>query len=144
MQKLTLNSDIIRQRAIEMIRYAPAGSLVTIREGEARSLDANAKMWPMLHDVATQIDYHGSKLTEEDWKDIFSSSLAGELRMVPTLDNQRIVLLGLRTSKMSKRRFSELIELIYSYGSQRGVVWSEPACAEDLHSEAQRYLGRAA
>ena len=38
-------------------------------------------------------------------------------------------MLGHRTSKMRKAEFSELIELIYSYGSESGIHWSEKAQA---------------
>lgn len=36
------------------------------------------------------------------------------------------VALGQRTSTMSKGTFSELVELIFAFGAERGVRWSEP------------------
>lgn len=33
--------------------------------------------------------------------------------------------LGQRTSTMSKRTFSDLVELIYAFGAERGVRWSK-------------------
>ena len=35
--------------------------------------------------------------------------------------------LGSSTSRMNKAQFSELIELIYNYGAEHGVQWSEKA-----------------
>jgi hypothetical protein len=33
---------------------------------------------------------------------------------------------GFRSSRMNKSQMSELVEFIYSWGSERGVKWSEP------------------
>lgn len=123
----TLIHDEARRRAVKAVENAPDGSMVTIREGDARTLDQNAKLWPMLNDVSAQVDWYGYKLSKEDWKDIFSASLSAELRTVPNLQGNGFVMLGLKTSKMSKRKFSDLIELIYSFGSEKGVHWSEKA-----------------
>ena len=144
MRKFVILSEIIRERAIEYLRALPLGSMLQIREGEGRSLDQNALLWPLLEDVSEQVLYHGNKLSPDDWKDVFSASLAGELRMAPTLDGQRIVLLGLRTSKMTKKKFSQLIELIYAYGTEKGVEWSEVEHVEREHEAAQNYLRKAA
>jgi hypothetical protein len=45
---------------------------------------------------------------------------------VPGVDGG-FVALGVRTSKMSKAEFSEYIEAIYAFGSERSVTWSEKA-----------------
>ena len=37
------------------------------------------------------------------------------------------VAVGASTSKMSKKKFSEFVEFIYSEGTERGVMWSEPS-----------------
>ncbi|MGP1665204.1 MAG: recombination protein NinB [Rhodanobacter sp.] len=90
-----------------------------------RSLDQNSKLWPMLADVAKQVQWHGQYLKDHDWKDVFTAALK-RYRAVPGIDGG-IVLLGMRTSRMTKGEFSELVELIYSFGAEHGVVWSEPA-----------------
>ena len=46
-------------------------------------------------------------------------------KVVPGLDGGFVVL-GQRTSQMGKREFSDLIELIYAFGAEKGVVWSDP------------------
>jgi hypothetical protein len=40
------------------------------------------------------------------------------------LDAGSFVVLGLRTSKLTKAEFSDLIELIACFGAERGVVFS--------------------
>lgn len=114
----------------EMAQKGLAGGPVVIRLGrERRSLDQNAKLWPMLTDVAKQVEWlkDGEKamMSAEEWKDLFTASLKQQ-SMAPGIEGGMVVL-GMRTSRMNKELFSQLIELIYSFGSERGVEWSEPA-----------------
>lgn len=90
-----------------------------------RTLDQNAKLWPMLTDVSRQVDWHGEKLTPEEWKDVFTAGLKRQ-KAVPGIDGGFVVL-GAHTSTMDKREFIDLIELIAAFGSERDVIWSEPA-----------------
>lgn len=113
-----------RAAAIEAIRRAPDGYTVEIAP-ETRTKAQNRLLWPLLADVSAQVDWHGMQLTADDWKDVFSASLKSELRAVPNINGSGFVALGQRTSNMSKARFSEMIELIFAFGAQRGVVWSK-------------------
>ena len=45
--------------------------------------------------------------------------------VVPNIDGDGFVVLGQSTSKMGKKEFGDMIELIQSFGAQRGVVWSD-------------------
>lgn len=94
-----------------------------------RTLDQNAKMWAMLTDISKQVAWpvNGklSKLESDDWKDIFSAELRKEQRVAQGLSGG-FVLLGAHTHKMKKRELSDLIEIIYAFGAERGVKWSEP------------------
>lgn len=95
-----------------------------------RTLDQNAKLWPMLSDVARHVPMviNGREVmaAPEDWKDVFTAALRREQRMAQGIDGG-LVILGARTSKMNKSEFADLIELIYSHGAEHGVHWSEPA-----------------
>lgn len=110
--------DEARDRAIKFIKESPDGYVVTISE-PTRSLDQNALMWELLDKVSKQVEWYGSKLTAEEWKSVFSAALFKE-KVVPGL-NGGFVVLGQRTSRMSKKDFSELIELIYSFCAERSV-----------------------
>lgn len=96
---------------------------------ELRSLEANKKMWAMLHDVARQVPWpvNGSLglMEPEDWKDVFTAALRKHHRVAQGIDGG-FVFLGMRTSKMNKEQMSELIELMYSFGAEREVKWTEP------------------
>ncbi len=97
--------------------------VLTLRE-ETRTHAQNRRQWSILTDISKQVTFFGQKYIEEDWKDIITASLDGELRMAPTLDGKRMVILGLRTSKMSKRRHCEFTDLAMAFGDQHGVQWS--------------------
>lgn len=87
---------------------------------EKRSNEQNRLLWACLSDVSAQVDWYGKKLTPEDWKHVFSSSLR-KLDVVPNLDGTGFVALGLSTSAMTKGELSDLIELIHAFGAERGV-----------------------
>lgn len=113
--------DTARQRAASAVMSAPEGFIVEIKEPN-RSLEQNAKMWPMLEDLSRQVNWYGQKLTGDEWKDVLTAALKKQ-KVVPGLDGGFVVL-GQRTSKMSKTDFSELIELLYAFGAERGVNWT--------------------
>jgi hypothetical protein len=106
---------------------APDGYAVSFKE-PGRTLEQNARMWAMLGDVSTQVDWHGQKLQPEEWKDVFTAALKKQ-RAVPGIDGG-FVILGARTSKMNKRDMGELMELMEAFGAERCVVWSDPKAAE--------------
>lgn len=113
----------------EMLRRGLAGGPVVITLGrEKRSLDQNAKQWAMLEDIRKTIPvWHGHTMTTEDYKDLLSAAWKGQT-LVPGVD-QGFVALGVRTSRLNKADFSELIELYYAFGSQHNVQWSEQSLA---------------
>lgn len=110
--------DIARANAAECVRTAPEGWVVEVKE-PTRTLDQNALMWPLLEDISTQVDWYGHKLTDEEWKDVLTAALKKQ-KTVPGIDGGFVVL-GARTSKMSKADFAELIELIFAFGAEQGV-----------------------
>ena len=122
---LALTGEAAKKAACREILAAPEGYIVTIAE-KTRSLDQNAKLWPMLQDIARQCDWHGLKLKEDEWKDLLSAGLV-QSKVVPNMEGNGFVILGQRTSKMTKSQFAALIELLYAFGAERGVVWSEHA-----------------
>lgn len=121
--RFILAHQIARQRAVEAVKAAPAGYVVSIKE-PTRSSEQNARLWAMLGDVSRQVDWYGRKLSPEDWKHVFTSSLR-KLTVVPNLDGSGFVALGMSTSRMSKRELSDLMELISAFGAERGVEWSD-------------------
>jgi len=112
-----------RKRAIEAIKTAPEGYICQIKEPN-RSLEQNAKMWPLLHEISEQVDWYGEKLNAEQWKDVFTASLK-KSKVVPNIDGDGFVILGQSTSKLSKGEFSMLIEIIMAFGAEKGVEFAQ-------------------
>lgn len=127
-QRFVLAHAQARTRAAEAVRLAPDGYAVTVGP-VSRSLDQNSLLWPLLTDIARQVrwpvDGDLVLLAEEDWKDLFTAALRRNQRMARGLEGG-VVMLGSRTSRMNKAEFSDLIEMIYAFGAERGVVWSGP------------------
>ena len=121
---LIITGKAARQAIFRLVEAAPEGYAVTISE-PTRNLEQNAKLWAMLSDLAQQTDWHGVKLSSEEFKDLLSAGLV-KSKVVPNMEGSGFVILGQRTSRMSKRQFAELIELIYAFGADRGIRWSEP------------------
>lgn len=127
-RRYVLAHQVARQRAMEDVRTAPEGYVVKVEE-PSRTLDQNAKLWPMLTDVSKQVrwpvDGELAYMAEDDWKDLFTAALRKHQRMAKGIDGG-VVMLGSRTSRMKKAEFSDLIEIIYAFGAEHGVQWSEP------------------
>jgi hypothetical protein len=102
-----------------------AGQRVVVEiKPETRTLAQNARLWAMLTDVAKQVNWYGRKLSEEEWKHVFTASLTKQ-DVVPGIDGGFVVL-GKSTSKMTKPEMSELQDLIEAFGAQQGVRFTAP------------------
>ena len=122
---LVLYDSKIRAKAIDWVTRAPKDTRVTF-QGPQRSLQANAKMWVLLGEVAAQLPWHGLRLSADDYKLIFLDALKREVRMVPNLDGNGFVSLGRSSSDLSKEEMADLITLIVEFGERHGVVFHEP------------------
>jgi len=116
-------SPLIRSNAMEAVRNAPVGWVVSIKPA-TRTTAQNALMWQRLSDVSEQVDWYGTKLSQSDWKDVFTASLR-KSKVVPGIDAGTYVVTGLHTSTMNKAEFSDLMLLIEAFGLERGVVFKD-------------------
>ncbi|EOC5813749.1 recombination protein NinB [Cronobacter turicensis] len=127
-QTFEIRTPLVQQNAIRTIQQIHPDFerplIVTIQE-KTRSVEQNKRLWATLRDVSEQVVWHGAKMNSEDWKHIFTAALKGQ-RSAPGI-NGGFVVLGQSTSKMKVSEFSELLELIYAFGAERGVQWSEDA-----------------
>jgi hypothetical protein len=128
MKKFFIVTDTNKRHIAQEVMAVPVGHVVRVSE-PTRSLEQNSMLWSLLTDVSKQVNWHGRMLDPESWKHMFSASLKKQ-DVVPNLDGTGFVVLGASTSKMSKREFSELVELIMAFGAQHGVKFSnEPIAA---------------
>lgn len=113
-----------RQRAKDAIDAAPDGHSVSIREA-TRSLAQNSAQWPYLEAFSKQLLWpvNGAmvQMTPEEFKDVLTAAFQKEtVRLAMGLDGG-VVMLGLRTSKLGKKRFSEYLEFLKATAALRGV-----------------------
>lgn len=115
-----LRTEQDRARAIQILQRVDlsAGITWSMRE-EVRSDAQNRRMWAMLRDVAKQVEWYGQKLSDEDWKHIFSASVQKQ-RAVPGLDGGFVVL-GVSTRKQSKKWFNDMFLVIEGFGAEHNV-----------------------
>jgi hypothetical protein len=118
------------ERAIDALNSMTWGYIVTIDDEPTRTTEQNSKLWPMLSDIAEQIkmqmlNQQLMKATPEQWKQ-FLSALHDSERKIAIGENGEMIVLAKSTSRMGKKEFSSLIEFIYMFGANRGVIWSEP------------------
>ena len=94
-----------------------------------RNNEQNALMWSLLECFSKQLQWvvNGQLvyLDSEEWKDILSAAFKNETQRIAMGLDGGMVMLGMRTSKMTKPEFSEFIEFIYSVGAERNVKLSE-------------------
>ena len=114
-----------RDRALNAVRDAPDGYCVTVGEA-TRSNSANAAMWPILEAFSQQLMWpvNGAmtQISAENWKDVLSSAFKQQQPLIAQGINGGMVFLGQRTSKFSKRDFSEFLEFLHATAIDRGVV----------------------
>jgi len=124
-----------RAEAADLCRKAKDGTYVEfVDEDDKRSHEQNRKMWPMLTEIAKQIDWprgSGMKLSANDFKLILLDALGQEMRLVPNANMNGYVNLGRSSSRLTKREFSDLIELIYAFGAQHEVKFRDPSQREE-------------
>lgn len=89
----------------------------------------------MLTEVATQVEWHGKRLTPDDWKLIFLDALKRELQLAPNIDGTGFVNLGRSSSNLSKAEFGDLLELITIFGANHGVNFRDDQAQEPESAE---------
>ncbi|EKN3946558.1 recombination protein NinB [Yersinia enterocolitica] len=135
-QTYLLRNAQIRDNAIFAIRNMPLDEKKPIEvliQEKKRSNDQNRKMWPLLHDLSKQVLWFGEKYDEADWKDLITAMVAKaknqDQRTAPGIGGG-VVMFGQRTSKMLVSEMVEVIEAIYWFGTEQGVIFSDASKLE--------------
>lgn len=125
-QVFVLAHDAARRNAAQAVMQADSGMRVEIKP-RTRSTDQNALLWSCLTDLSRQIEWpingKNEKLTPDEWKDITSASLNQENRIAMGIQGG-FVMIGRRTSTMTVKQMTELVDFIHAFGTEHGVVWS--------------------
>jgi hypothetical protein len=113
-----------RAYAHTLIDEVPDGYVCKIGE-ETRRDAQNRKLWPMIADIKRQVPTMAA-FAPDDIKLRFLNALGVEMRWLPELDGAGVFPVGLKSSALTVAQFSLLVELLYKYGAEHGVRWSEP------------------
>lgn len=111
------NRDLIKR----WVERAHDGYRIEISQPK-RTDAQNRALWPLLTSLSVGLKWHGLTLSPEDWKDLLTASFRKEARVVPNLEGNGFVALGMRTSTMSKAEFSDFIEFTLAFASREGVT----------------------
>lgn len=122
---IPLHTPDDRERAIRLVRSVPPGSRVEVK-GPKRTLPQNDKFWAMLTDISRQLPWHGHMMAPTDWRSVFIDGLKREGRTVPSLDSNGMVELGRSSTDLSTEEMSDIFELLFAFGANHGIVWSDP------------------
>lgn len=105
-----------------------------------RTPKQNRRMWAMLNDLARQVhwpvDGVMQLLDPEDWKHVMSAGLKKHQRVAAGIEGG-FVILGQHTSKFSRREMADLITLMFAFGGDKGVNWTDPKQVADLVAWAE-------
>jgi hypothetical protein len=121
-----LDNDFRRKLACERVMEAPTGYWCKIVP-PTRTLEQNDFQWPYLEGFSKQKQWpvNGDMcwLTPEEWKDILTAAFEKEInpRLASGFDGG-VVMLGKRTSKFGKAKFSEWIEFLRAAAALKGVT----------------------
>jgi hypothetical protein len=111
-----LRHDLARANAVREVQAAPDGYMVQISE-PTKKREQEEKYHAMIGDIAKQCEFMGRKLDADDWKRLLVDAFAKVMRdsgtplhhdgrVIPSLDFQRVVQLGIQTSDFWVREAS--------------------------------------
>ena len=97
---------------------------------ERKSRDQEEKYHAMLGEIATQAQHLGAKWSAEDWKRLLVDLYAKETglqsgKIIPSLDGQGIVQLGLQTRHFNKEQAMEFITFLQAWGASNGITFKD-------------------
>lgn len=121
---IAIVSNLDRERAAKWSKQAPTGTRIEFKQIK-RSLPQNDRMWAMLTDVATQKTHASRKYTPDQWKVIFMHACGREVQFIPALDNSTFIPWGQSSSDLSRQEMTDLIEFIFAWGAEHGVVFHD-------------------
>lgn len=123
---ITIRAQADRDRVAAWAAKAPTGTRVEFKASK-RTLPQNDRMWAMLTDIARQREHCGRHYTPDQWKVLFMHACGKEVTLIPALDGETLVPWGYSSSDLSKQEMSDLIDFMFAWGAENGVVFNDPA-----------------
>lgn len=126
---LRIANDAVRAKALHWVTKVPVGWSVEFAAPRRTDIQSR-RMWAMLGDISKQVEHFGLKYEPEAWKIIALAALGKEVRVAPTLHGNGLVPLGISTRRLTKSEMSDLIESLFAFGADKGVIWSDPTLVQ--------------
>jgi len=115
---------------------APIGWRVVFSEPKKKR-EQEEKYHAMIGDIAKVCTFMDKKQHVNDWKRLLVDAFAKAMReagspihhdgrVMPSLDFERVVQLGIQTADFYVGEAANFIEYLYSYGAEHSVIWTEP------------------
>lgn len=89
---------------------------------DTRTLEQNARLNASIRDVAEGVEWHGQRLTVDEWRAMFVASYRKGQKVVPGIDGGFVVL-GASSRDLTVSECSEVMELVYAFGAENGVTF---------------------
>ncbi len=93
---------------------------------ELRSLEQNRKLHAMIRDIASQVEWAGERMEEDEWKLLLLAAAYGQKIIPNPFGGTFIVKNNRRSSGLFKPEMADLITQIQVFGDERGVKWTDP------------------
>lgn len=119
---IRVRSNLDRKRAADWALRTPDDWHILFREPN-RTNDQNAKMWAMLNDIAAS-EMLGRKHTPDDWKAIMMNGCGWEVQFLEGMDGRPFPS-GFKSSQMTVKQMTDLIEYMQAEGDLHGVKWKQ-------------------
>ena len=127
--------DQARRNAAAYCMVAPDGHMVRVTE-PAKKREQEERYHAMISEIAKVWLFMGRKWSTDDCKRILVDAFAKVMRdagtplhhdglIVPSIDGQRVVQLGIQTRHFYVKEASEFIEFLFAFGAQHNVTFSD-------------------
>ena len=123
---VVLRGRMARDRAQQLVRAAPAGSVMEIR-APRRTIDQNARLWAMLSEISMQKP-GGREMTPDVWKAAFMNAAGHAVQFETGLDGRPFPV-GFRSSRLTKAQMIDLQTFIEQWCAENGVTLRDTEAA---------------
>ena len=139
---LVISGEVARKAICRHVLTADEGSVVTIGPQVKRRIQEE-KYHAMIGDIADQCKFMQRTWNKEEWKRLLIDAyvrvarenakaegkpdpFSGHGEVVPSLEGNGFVQLGIQSRGFSIKQAAEFIEYLLFYGDAQQVAWTEP------------------
>ena len=145
MKRLTITGEVARKAICRHVLTADEGYIVTIGPPVKRRIQEE-KYHAMIGDIADQCKFMQRTWSKEEWKRLLIDAyvrvarenakaegkpdpFSGHGEVVPSLEGNGFVQLGIQSRGFSIKQAAEFIEYLFAYGSKESVIFGDERIA---------------